>query len=122
MIFEEQFYGKYFFQVAMLLRNSLILSTLLTNTEAWPNLTSENIRELEKKDEDYLRYILKSPRNSSKASLYLTLGVQPISYIIRQRRLSFLHYILNEEDSSAIKMVLIAQIDKPSKNKGTIEV
>ena len=43
MIFEEQFYGKYFFQVAMLLRNSLILSTLLTNTEAWPNLTSEEL-------------------------------------------------------------------------------
>ena len=60
-ILEEICFGKYYFQVAMVLRNSLLISSLLTNAEAWYNLSSTDVTELEKVDEDLLRKVLKCP-------------------------------------------------------------
>ena len=43
--------------------------------------------------------------------LYLELGVIPIRYIIKERRLNFLWYILNEDEESMINMVLRKQLE-----------
>ena len=101
-ILDEICFGKYYFQVAMTLRNSLLLSSLLTNAEAWYNLTTQDVNDLEKVDEDLLRKILECPISTPKEMLYLELGVSPIRSILRSRRLNFLHYILNEETDSLI--------------------
>ena len=37
-ILETVFFGKYHFEVAMILRSSMLLSALLLNSEAWVNL------------------------------------------------------------------------------------
>ena len=50
-ILETVFFGKYHFEVAMILRSSMLLSALLLNSEAWVNLTKKDIRSLEKTDE-----------------------------------------------------------------------
>ena len=50
-ILDTVFYGKYHFEVAMILRSSLFLSAVLLNSEAWANFTHQNIRTLEKTDE-----------------------------------------------------------------------
>ena len=44
-------FGKYFFEVAMVLRSNLLLSSLLLNSEAWVNLSDKDIRALERTDE-----------------------------------------------------------------------
>ena len=49
-ILETVFLGKYHFEVAMVLRSSLFLSSILLNSEAWVNLTDQNIRSLEQSD------------------------------------------------------------------------
>ena len=54
-ILEEVFFGKYFFEVALILRNSLLISSVLTNSEAWYNLRNEEIEKLEQLDEMLLR-------------------------------------------------------------------
>ena len=99
-ILEEICFGKYHFQVAMILRNSLLISSLLTNAEAWYNLSNAEVTDLEKVDEDLLRKVLESPVSTPREMLYLELGVSPIRNIIRSRRLNFLHYILHEEKQS----------------------
>ena len=43
--------------------------------------------------------------------LYLELGVVPIRYIIKERRLNFLWYILNEDEEAMISMVLKKQLE-----------
>ena len=48
-ILEDKYYGSFHFKVAKLLRSGLFISTLLTNIEAWTNLTVFEIQELEKK-------------------------------------------------------------------------
>ena len=57
LILEELHFGDFYFKVAMLLRDSLFLSTMLTNIEAWPSLTIREVREFEKLDEEYLRLV-----------------------------------------------------------------
>ena len=53
--------------------------------------------------------------STPKEMLYLELGVVPIRYLIKMRRLNFLQYILQEDRESLIHSFLQAQIDKPTK-------
>ena len=45
-ILQNVFFGKYYFEVAMVLRSSLLLSSLLLNAEAWVNITETEIRNI----------------------------------------------------------------------------
>ena len=70
-ILSSAFFGKYHFEVAMVLRSSLLLSSILLNSEAWINLTHTNIRMLEQMDEMLLSRILDCDANTSNAIKYL---------------------------------------------------
>ena len=48
--------------------------------------------------------------------LYLELGVMPIRFIIKSRRLNFLKYIVSEPNDSLVHQVLDAQIKHPTRN------
>ena len=115
-ILDDICFGKYYFKVAMVFRNSLLLSSLLTNAEAWYNLSDNDVTELEKIDESLLRRVLECPISTPKEMLYLELGVTPIRNIIRNRRLNFLQYILHEEKDSLMYSFLKAQLDQPTRN------
>ena len=94
---EEVCFGKYFFQVAIIWRSTYLISSLLTNAEAWFNVIQTDIDLLESVDEGLLRKILETPSSTPIEILYLELGVIPIRYIIKERRINFLWYILNED-------------------------
>ena len=96
-------FGKYHFEAAVLLRNSLLASSMLFNSEAWYNLSKAELELLESVDLSLLRGILKAPKSTPKEMLFLELGVVPFREIIRKRRLSFLFYILHERKDSMIR-------------------
>ena len=50
-ILENIYVGPYQFEVALILRISLFLNSFLFNSEAWYNVSSSDIDELEKVDE-----------------------------------------------------------------------
>ena len=74
----------------MVLSESLFLSSLLLNSEAWVNYTEKDIRILEQCDENLLSSILECENNSSNALKYSELGVIPIRFQIMKRKLLFL--------------------------------
>ena len=115
-ILKTTVFGKYFFEVAMVLRSSLLLNSILLNSEAWGYLTHKNIRSLEQIDEDLLSRILECDRNTSNTFKYLELGIYPIRFEIMKRSIVFLQYILKQEESSMIFQVLKATIENPTKN------
>ena len=49
-------------------------------------------------------------------ALYLELGVEPIRFILKRKRLIFLHHILNCDDNRLISQVFWAQERNPVKN------
>ena len=115
-ILEGIFVGKFYFEVALMLRNSLLISSMLVNTEAWYNITKAELNLLETIDVQFLRSVLKAPKCTPTEMLYLELGCVPFRHLIIKRRIMFLHYILNENKNSMIYRFLMAQIKKQSKN------
>ena len=91
-----------------------MISSLLTNAEAWYNLSQSDIDTLESVDESLWRKILETPISTPKEMLYLEMGVIPIRYIIKMRRLNFLQYILHEDTNSLVHTCLTAQLENPS--------
>ena len=107
-------FGRLYFQVAVLLRNSLLVSSLLCNSEAWFNLTNSELDLLETVDVTLLRRVLGAPKSTSKEMLYMELGLMPLRDMIRQRRLTFLHYLLNQDADSPLFKVLEKQCEMTS--------
>ena len=96
-ILQSVFFGKYQFEVALVLRSSLFLSSILLNSKAWMNYSEKEIRSLEQTDEILLTRILDCDSKTSNAMKYLELGVSPLRFEIMRRTVLFLQYILQQE-------------------------
>ena len=105
-------FGKHYFEVGVMLRNSLLVSSVLCNSEAWYNVTEAEYNFIETVDLMFMRRILNAPKTTPKEMLYLELGCLQFRHIIKKRRLSFLHYLLNEEPDSMINRFLWTQMEK----------
>ena len=112
----EVCYGPYHFEVAMVFRETLLLSSILTNCEAWYEVKDQEIDILEKCDESLIRLVFETPSTTTKCMLYLEAGIKPIRFYIMASRLMFLWYILNEDDNSLIKRFFKAQENDPCKS------
>ena len=121
-ILDTLFLGPYHFQIALLFRQVMLHSVLLFNSETWLRLTKDNVKKLESVDEMLLRKILITPISTPKIALYLETGCVPIRFIIKKKRIMFLHHILTRNKEALIHRVLTAQISKPVKGDWCIVV
>ena len=62
-----------------------------------------------------LRQILKAHSKTPIEALYLELGCVPIRYILKSRRINYLHYILRLDKSELLWKVFEAQMNNPAK-------
>ena len=115
-ILQSIVFGRYHFEAAIILRNSILLGSMLTSSECWLGLTQKQVRKLEMVDEMLLERVLEAPSYSSRALLYLSLGLVPIRFILMQKRLLFLQYILHEKEESLIHQTLKAILEDPKTN------
>ena len=74
----ERSYGKHHFRAAMLMRGAILVGGLLTNAEAWINITKKDLEDLAKPDNILQRKILSVSGNPSKCFIQLELGIVPI--------------------------------------------
>ena len=114
-ILKEVSYGHHYFEIALLLRNSLFLSSILNNVEVMYNLSKADVEEFDDLDLILLRKIMKAPISTPKEAFYLELGILPPSILIKIRRVNYLHYLLLKSKSEMISMFLWAQIRNPIK-------
>ena len=121
-ILEKVTLGSHYFETALLLRESIFLSSLLTNSESWHGISASHINKLESVDKLLLRKILKTPISTPIEAIYLELGILTIGTIIKARRINFLHYLLRREESEMIHQVFRVQWNHPVKNDWTILV
>ena len=112
---DNLYLGVYYFEAAAVLRASLLLSTLLSNSEAWVNLNKADVEKLARIDEQFLRKIFSSPISTPKVLLYTEAGATPIRFILMSRRLNFVWYILHEDEDSLIRRFFDAMCSNPIK-------
>ena len=108
---EDICFGKYHFVVAKMLRESLFLSSILLNSEAWYSIDKKSIEELEKVDNILLNKVFELPSSTPAAFLHLELGTFPIRFVIMTRRILFLQYILKEQGDTLLHSFLVAQME-----------
>ena len=113
---EDICFGPFTFEVAFTLRDSLLISSTLTNSEAWLGLSKHDVEQLEQVDESLMRRFLEVGQGVPKEMLYLELGFRPIRFTIMIRKIMFLQYILNEESDSLINQVFRAQSEFPTRS------
>ena len=113
-IIDEIPLGKYKVEVALTLREAMLINGILFNSEAWQGVTAAQIVKLEKIDEDLLRGILKAHRKTPSEFLYLETGTLPVRFILAQRRINFLKHILSRDNEELIKRVYTAQKEDPT--------
>ena len=107
--------GNDHFEMGTLLRNSCLVSSMIFNCEAWYGVTLKQINLLEKEDENLMRKVLGCPSKTPIHLMYLELGWQPLRFIIQSRRLNFLKYILNQQETSLVKQDFTAQKLSPQR-------
>ena len=119
---EDMCLGSYYFEVALILRNSLFINGILTNLEASYGLSESEIVHLEQIDESLLCMMLECPYSAPREMLYLEMGATPIRYIIMSSRLMFYHYILRQPADSLILKFYKTQYANPIKNDWCLTV
>ena len=82
-------FGKHQIFSMMVMYQSVFLPRLIYNCESW-NLTHNNISSLQGAQLNFLRRVMKVPKSTPTAALFLELGVLPIQYEIEKRQLVFL--------------------------------
>jgi len=108
-ILEDGFYGKYYFQAAILLRESLFLNSILLNSEVWMNLKEKDLKELSVVDNALLRLIWNCASYVSVPMMFLELGILPLTFIVMKRRVMFLHYLLQQKEETLLFKCFEAQ-------------
>ena len=108
--------------IILILKNSFLVSSLLCNSESWYNLTKAEDNLIESIDLQLLRSIFNVPKSTPKEMFYMEMGCLPLRYLIKKRRILFLHYILNENQKSMIYRFLMTQIKTSKKKDWIIQV
>ena len=114
--------GHHFFKIGKILREAILINGILFSGNAWYNITESNLRSLEQVDESLLRQILNAHSKTPLEALYLELGCLPIRYILMARRVNFLHYILNLDQSDLLWKTFEAQKKNPVKGDWFLQV
>ena len=98
---------------------------MLTNAEIWYNLTNKEILELESVDKLFFTKLLEVPGSTPIESYYLELGVLPMGAIIKARRVTYLHSILEKAKATGNSMLyscFITQWHNPSPGDWTEQI
>ena len=115
--------GKFHFEIAILMRNAYLISSMLSSSESWYDLREEDFRKLEQCDECLLRIILNCTSQVPYEILYLELAVLPARYIIMLRRVLYLQVILKQNKAkSLLYNFFLAQLEQPTKNDWVTQV
>ena len=121
-LLENICFGPHYFEIAILLRESMLINGTLTNAEIWYNFTESEIEEFEALDRLFFRRLLQVPVSTPCESYYLEMGVLPISVLIKARRANYLQSILKQSKTGMLFSFFSTQWHNPCKGDWTEQV
>ena len=91
------------------LRQAMLINGIRFNSEAWHNVSQDDLKILEKVDQALLRGILNADSKIPLEPLFLESSSIPIRFIVSSRRMMYLHHILQRGEEELIRKVYQAQ-------------
>ena len=98
----------------MILLNALLRPSILYACETYYNLKENEIRQIERIEENYLRKVLNTTKGCPIVQIYLEMGHIPARVEIQKIRLLYLQYILKQSDENSINKFFKLQIEFPT--------
>ena len=92
----------------MVLRDSMLISKLVSSSEIWYNVTKDQYRKIEQIDEMYLMKLFQAPKKR---------GV-PAKFIIQSRRIMYYWHLMHLDENE----FYVAQSLRPSKNDWALQI
>ena len=102
-------------RVGLQLRQAWFLNALLVNLEVWHNVMKKDIEIITQLDNYLMRKILNSHSKAPIEFLYLETGTIPVEFVIKSRRVNYLHNIIKRDNKELVKRVYNVQKENPSK-------
>ena len=109
-------FGEYFFEMAVLFRQSMLLNSILCNTEVLYGLKKSHIETLESVDKFYWRKVFQCPVTTPTEVFFLETNTISIRHVIMARRIMYFWNILQMDNKELVKKVFIAQKLSPCKD------
>ena len=106
--------NQYYFECGKILMNSILRGTILYASDMYYDLKENEIRQIERIEENFLRKLLNTTKGCPITSLYLEMGQTPARFEIMKMRLLYLKYILEQPETSNILKMLNLQLRKLS--------
>ena len=114
-ILEGTYFGSYYFEAMKLLRESMLMSVITNNLEVSFNLTSKDLKTLNDLDMQLLRGCLLTGAKSPQCLMLLELGLVLVSYLLKKKRILYLHHLLTVDESSLVVKVFRKQVSSLKK-------
>ena len=115
-LLKEISFGKHYFQMAVMFRQSMLINSILCNSEVLYGLNKTHIETLESVDTYFWRNVFGSIVSTPLESYFIETNSIPIRYIIMARRLMYYWNVLQKDDTELIKKVFMTQRLLPCKN------
>ena len=108
--------GQYSITAAKQYLEGVIQPKLILNSESWNQITDEDLKELEKIYSQSLKRLLHLPYSTPTKGLYSEMGILSIKSQIIKKRLMFLHRILNKNENTLSRKIMLEQENLPGNN------
>ena len=89
--------GMFYFDIALVMRDAMLINAILTNSESWPFISKKNMNTLESADSQLMQKIFNSHSKTVRESYFIETGKLEIKHIIGKRKLLYLWHIFTRK-------------------------
>ena len=90
------YFGSKHFEALKLMRESLLISVITSQSEVWINTTQKEMRMLESLDSMLLTRALNTRKNTSLCIMMLEMGIMPIRFHVMKKRVMYWFHLATE--------------------------
>ena len=119
---QEVSFGPHYFQMALLFRSSILLSSMLCNAEVLYGVTNAHVEKLEQADRIFFRRLFEVPNCTAIEAFHLETSTIPVRFLLMKKRLNYYWDILQLDESELVKKVYNGQRTFSVKNDWFLQI
>ena len=104
-ILSQVTFGSHRVEVGLMLRKSILISSLLFSAEAWSNVSVKDVKRLEQVDTALISHLVNGHAKCPTVFHYLETGSLMIRHILTYLRLLYHHHILSRNENETLNKI-----------------
>ena len=121
-LLKEISFGHHYFEMAVLFRQSMLINSILCNSEVLYGLNKTHIEKLDSIDKYFWRKVFGSIISTPIESYYIETNTVQFRFIIMARRLMYFWNLLQKDDEELVKKVFNTQKSLVCKNDWILQL